>query len=127
MAAGLFAAALPHMAVRSAGLGALVGMPPDEVAIRLMQERGIDISLHRAAQITKPMCLDSDMVLVMEQQQRTRLEEMYPQARGRIFRVGEYTGEDVPDPYRKPEQAFRAALRGIEQGMGEWLRRIAKI
>jgi len=127
MAEGLFAAALPHVAVRSAGLGALIGMPPDEFAIRLMRERDIDISPHRATQISKPMCLESDMVLVMEQQQRTRLEDMYPQARGRVFRIGEYTGQDVPDPYRRPEQAFRAALRGIEQGMGEWLRRIARI
>ena len=43
------------------------------------------------------------------------------------YNVGEYTGQDVPDPYRKPEPAFRAALRGIEEGMGEWLRRIERL
>lgn len=127
MAEGLLAAALPQVAVRSAGLSALVGMPADETAVRLMRERGIDISSHRAAQITSAMCLESDIVVVMEQQQRVRLEEMVPQARGRIFRMGEYTRQDVPDPYRKPEYAFRASLRYIEQGASEWLRRIAKI
>lgn len=127
MAQGLLAAALPAMQVRSAGLGALVGSPADGTAVQLMRERGIDISAHRATQINRAMCLESDIVLVMDPEQRTRVESLYPQARGRVFRIGEYTKRDIPDPYRQPEQAFRAALSLIDEGAQEWLRRIHKL
>ena len=57
MAQGLLEHALPQAQVRSAGLGALVGMPADAAAVRLMQERGIDISAHRATQISRAACI----------------------------------------------------------------------
>ncbi len=78
MAQGLLAAALPQVQVHSAGLGALIGSPADETAVRLMQARGIDISAHRATQITRQMCVQADMVLVMDADQRKRLEALYP-------------------------------------------------
>jgi protein-tyrosine phosphatase len=127
MAEGLFAAALPGSRVSSAGLGALVGHPADETAVRLLRSRGIDISGHRATQINKQLCLESDIVLVMDAEQRRRMEEMYPQARGRIFRLGEVTKQDVLDPYRRPEQAFVDALTLIEQCVHQWVQRIHKL
>lgn len=127
MAQGLLAAALPRTRVISAGTGAMSGMPADETAVRLMQERGIDITAHRATQITREMCLHTDMVLVMDAGQRRHLEEIYPQACGRVFRLGEYAKSDVPDPYRKPEKVFRDALMLIDEGVRQWLQRIQKI
>lgn len=127
MAQGLLASALPKLQVQSAGFGALVGMPADETAVRLMRSRGVDISAHRASQINRQMCVQADMVLVMEPSQRKRLEELYPQVCGRVFRVGEYTKRDIPDPYRQPEKAFRDALSLIEEGLREWLHRIHRI
>jgi protein-tyrosine phosphatase len=127
MAQGLLQAALPRVRVRSAGLGALIGMPADEVAVQLLKERSIDISEHRATQITRGMCLDADLVFVMSRAQRERVEDMYPLARGRVFRLGEYTKQDIPDPYRKPESAFRNALLLVDESVREWLRRIEKL
>jgi protein-tyrosine phosphatase len=127
MAQGLLAAALPQVQVHSAGLGAMIGSPAEETAVRLMQARGIDISAHRATQITRQMCVQADMVLVMDADQRKRLEAMYPQACGRVFRVGEYSKRDIPDPYRQPERAFRDALSLIDEGLREWLQRIHRL
>jgi len=127
MAEGLLAAALPDARVRSAGLGAMVGMPADETAVRLMQARGIDITAHRAMQITGDMCRQSELVLVMSAEQRKRLEQQYAFACGKVFRVCEFDKRDVPDPYRQPEAAFREALEFIEQGVSAWLQRIHKI
>jgi protein-tyrosine phosphatase len=127
MAAGLLAAALPRARVRSAGLNALVGKPAEEAAVRLMHDRGIDIARHRATQITRQMCLDSDIVLVMERDQRQRLQEMYPEVCGRVFRVGEHVDRDVPDPYRQPAKAFRGALTIIDEGVEHWLQRIQRL
>lgn len=127
MAQGLLTMALPGMRVQSAGLGALVGMPADITAVQLLRERGIDISAHRAIQINRALCLESDIVLVMDREQRARVESLYPQARGRVFCVGEYTKRDIPDPYRKGERAFREALSLIHEGAQDWLRRIHKL
>jgi len=127
MGQGLLSAALPHMNVRSAGLNAMHGMPADETAVRLMQERGIDIAPHRASQITRQMCLEAELVLVMSTSQRKQLEDTYPVACGRVFRLGEFSKRDIPDPYRQPEQAFRESLQLIEEGVREWLQRIQKI
>jgi protein-tyrosine phosphatase len=127
MAEGLFGIALPHVRVRSAGLNALSGMPADETAVKLMRSRGIDISAHRAAQISRELCLKSDLVLVMSTEQRKRVEEAYPLASGRVFRLGEFIKQDVPDPYQQPEHAFCEALLFIDQGVREWIQRIHKL
>lgn len=127
MAEGLLKAALPRASVRSAGLGALIGMPADEAAVRLMDARGIDIAPHRAVQVTGDMCKRSDLVLVMSSDQRKRLEQLYPFACGKVFRLGESDKRDVPDPYRQPETAFREALQLIDSGVHAWLQRLHKI
>jgi protein-tyrosine phosphatase len=127
MAHGLLAAALPQAEVRSAGLNALSGMPAEETAVQLMQAQGIDITPHRAMQITRELCMHAELVLVMSAEQRKRLEDKYPFACGRTFRVGEFSKRDIPDPYRQPESAFRESLQLIDQGVREWLQRIQKI
>src|SRR6266542_2985353 len=38
--------------IESAGLAALEGRPADPIAVELLAERGIDISAHRARQLT---------------------------------------------------------------------------
>lgn len=127
MAQGLLAERLPGWRVQSAGMNALIGAPADEIAIDLMRERGIDIASHRATQITRAMCLDADMVLVMDRGQRRRLEDLYPEACGRVFRLGEDTDRDVLDPYRQPEPAFRHALTLIDEGAARWVQRIRRL
>lgn len=127
MAAGLLAHALPHSGVHSAGLNALSGMPADETAVRLMRARGIDISSHRAAQLTSDLCQHTDLILVMSTEQRKHVEHKYPFSCGRVFRIGEFSKHDVPDPYRRPEAVFRKALELISDGVTEWTQRIHKI
>lgn len=127
MATGLLAAALPRLRVRSAGLGALLGYPADQAAVQLMRERGVDIASHRAVQITRQMCVESDIVLVMEREQRERLQQLYPEVHGRVYRLGESLDRDVPDPYRQSLQAFRGALSIIDDGIEYWLQRIQRL
>lgn len=127
MAEALLAAGLPGIRVRSAGLNALVGNPADEMAVALMCERGIDISRHRATQISRALCVESDVILIMEREQRQRLQQLYPEICGRVYRLAEDADRDVPDPYRKPREAFRASLSLIEESTEHWLRRIRRL
>lgn len=127
MAQAVLAHGLPSMQVRSAGLAALLSHPADETARRLMAERQLDIAAHRAQQVTRNLCLESDLVLVMDTVQRQRIEVMYPQVRGRVFRMAEHLKQDIPDPYRQGELAFRGALALIDAGAADWLRRIQRL
>ena len=127
MAEAILASALPGHRVYSAGLGALIGKPADEIAVQLMHERGMDITPHRASQISRPMCLESDIVLVMEREQKQRLQQLYPEVCGRVFRLGEYENVDVPDPYRQPTRVFRSALSIIDDCVDQWLQRIQRL
>lgn len=127
MAQGLLAQALPGATVASAGLGALVGQGADPLALELMQARGIDISAHRAQQISTALCNQADIILVMDEEQRRYIEKQYPQARGKVFRLAEQAKLDVPDPYRQPQDAFEHALSLIDQGVGHWAGLIKKL
>jgi protein-tyrosine phosphatase len=110
--------------VESAGLGALVDHPASEHAVALMRERGLDISGHRARQITPDMVHAADLVLVMEAGHKRAIDANEPEARGKIYRLGEWQDRDIEDPYRQPREAFEAALKDIDEGVAEWARRI---
>lgn len=127
MAEALLAQALPGSTVSSAGIGALVGHPADDKATALMVARGLDISGHRARQVNRSICQQADMIFVMDNKQRKFLEENFPMVTGKVFRLGEFAKQDVPDPYRKSEEAFSDALALIEAGVNAWAPRISKI
>jgi protein-tyrosine phosphatase len=115
------------VSVSSAGLGALVDYPADDHAIDLMDARGLDISGHRARQLTPELVKASDLIVVMESGHRRVILENEPAARGKVFRLGEWQDQDIPDPYRQPVEAFEESLELIEQGVVEWVRRITSV
>lgn len=106
--------------VSSAGISAPVGRPAEPEAVQVMRARGLDISGHRARQLTPQMLADFELVLVMEEGHRHAVERMHPAARGRVRRLGHYGGFDIPDPYREPLAAFEQALALIERGVSDY-------
>jgi protein-tyrosine phosphatase len=112
-------AARGHGHVESAGLAALSGHPADPLAVQLLAERGIDLSAHRARQLTPELLASFDLVLVMEEGQQRAIEALSASARGRIQRLGRVGGFDVPDPYGGPRAAFERALALIERGLDD--------
>jgi protein-tyrosine phosphatase len=123
----LLARELPTHHVWSAGLDALVGAPADPTAVLIAKDRGMDLSAHRAQQVTSVMCLQAELILVMEQVHKAQIEQMYPSVRGKVFRLGEFGRFDIADPYRQPREAFDTAYQGIEQGVSDWLTRIRQL
>ena len=113
--------------VESAGLGALVDHPASEHAVDLMRERGLDITSHRAQQITPELIARADLVLVMESGHKRAIDADEPTARGKIYRLGEWRDRDIEDPYRQPRAAFEDALRDIDDGVADWAERIASL
>lgn len=127
MAEALLKKSLPDRFVYSAGLGAMIGKPADPLSVQLMAEQGIDITTHRAQQISTPLVSHADLILVMDSEQKKYIETQYIGTRGKVFRLCEATKVDVPDPYREGIESFRAAQRLIEDGVRFWTEQIVKM
>ena len=113
-----------EITVESAGLGALVGHPASDYAVELMDERGIDISSHRAQQLTPDLVTKADLILVMESGHRRVIDENDITARGKVHRLGEWQDKDIDDPYRQEKTAFIEALADIESGIASWTEKL---
>ena len=113
-----------EITVESAGLGALVGHPASDFAVELMQERGIDISSHKAQQLTPDLVSKADLILVMESGHRRVIDENDITARGKVHRLGEWQDKDIDDPYRQEKTAFIEALADIESGIASWVEKL---
>jgi protein-tyrosine phosphatase len=109
-----------NLNVDSAGITALAGYPAHELSVHIMQEQGIDMTEHRAKQVTAAHVKAADLILVMDDTQRHDLAKMFPQAAGKTFRIGEFTSENIPDPYGEPFTAFEHAFSLIAKGLEPW-------
>ncbi len=119
-------AGLSNAVVSSAGLAALVDRPADAVGQELMLKQGIDLSAHRARQISQDILFNSDLILTMSTDQQKQVELDYPGTCGRVHRLGKWGGYDVPDPFQRPKLVFEQALAMIDQGVDEWYRKLWK-
>jgi protein-tyrosine phosphatase len=127
MAEGLIRQAAPGVQISSAGLSALVGHGADPIAVEILAGIGVDISAHRARMLTDAIARDADLILVMDDQQKQHLASQYPYTRGKVFKLGEATRQDIPDPYRQDPEVFRMVFALIESGVNEWVKRINSI
>ena len=127
LAQALLAQQLPEHTINSAGLGALVGNPADPLSIQVATAHGLDLSSHRAQQVTSWMCQQAELILVMEQAHKTQLEQQFPVVRGKVFNLGQFGKFDIADPYMEPLDAFEAAYAAIAQGVADWVPRIRQL
>lgn len=119
-------AGLGIISISSAGLNAPVGNRPSQAAQRLMFERGVDISVHCARQLTNRLIDEADLILVMETEHKKWIATQYPVARGKIYRLGEWSDFEVPDPVGLPDKAFENALLLIEKGVADWILKLQR-
>ena len=76
--------------VSSAGLQAVVGFKANAFSLEIMQKHGVDISAHRARQMTQEMLLEADLILVMETWQQKELGYIFPSAYGKVHSLGRW-------------------------------------
>lgn len=119
---------LPGLQVGSAGVGALVGRPAEPHALTIAEADGLDLTSHRARQIDSAIVAESDLILVMEQGQAEWINQVFPQARGRVFLLGRWDEEaEVPDPYRQSLEQFQAVYAHIQAYSQSWCTRLQQM
>ncbi len=107
--------------IASAGLAALRGFPIDPRAGQTLAAHGLSASAHLARQATKPLLLQSDLVLAMEQRQVAATLALCPTLRGRVLMLSHWDdGTDIEDPYGREQKAFDDTFDRIESCIRQW-------
>lgn len=111
----------------------MVGSPPHELSQRVARERGLDISMQRARQITRDDFKEYDLILAMAgdvlEELRQNSASMAHSGKLRLFLDELYPGEnrDVPDPMGLPEQAFQEVYEMIDSGSEAIIQSLQKL
>lgn len=74
---------LPHKKIASAGLGAMVGHPADPSAMAVAEQNGLSLEHHSGAQLTKELCREYSLILVMERKHIDGVCRLAPEVRGK--------------------------------------------
>lgn len=116
----------PEKEIDSAGLGALVGKPADASAINVAEKNGISLQGHKGRQFTAEMGRRYQLILVMERMHLEQVSNIAPELRGKTMLLGHWNGnKDIPDPYKKSDEAFDSVYKLIEQSCKCWISKIA--
>ncbi|KJZ13727.1 hypothetical protein TW85_10990 [Marinomonas sp. S3726] len=116
---------LPNKNISSAGISALVGKGADKLAIDVANANGVDLSKHKAQQLTKELCKKFDLILVMEPGHLSAVTEISPESRGKVILLSKW--EDfatIPDPYRQSKEAFEHAYSLIYSSCVSWVEKL---
>ena len=116
MRAAASAAGVP-LEVDSAGVVAVVGWPPERLAVAAAAEVGLTVE-GRARQVTANDIDLFDLVLAMDSWVAGRLQRLAPAGNGdkvRMFRSFDPGADspEVPDPYGAPLDSYRRVVKMI--------------
>lgn len=86
--------------ITSAGVWAWDGNRASQGAVKAVERKGFDLSNHRSQLITREMIVESDLILVMEQNHKQALQASFPTYSSRIYLLSEMVGmkHDIIDP-----------------------------
>ncbi|HBR1509862.1 arsenate reductase/protein-tyrosine-phosphatase family protein [Klebsiella grimontii] len=116
---------LPAKTIDSAGTGALIGHAADESAIKIASLHGLSLEGHIAQQFTSVLSRKYDLILVMEKYHIEQIGRIAPEARGKTMLFGQWLGQrEIPDPYRKSDEAFASVYKLIEQAGNRWAEKL---
>lgn len=119
--------ALPQKKVDSAGVGALIDKPADSSAQNVANRHGVSLDGHRGTQFTSTLGRNYQLILVMEQQHIEQISRIAPEARGKTMLLGHWLGgREIPDPYRKSDEAFESVYRLIDQACELWVEKLTR-
>ena len=103
-----------HM-VSSAGLSVLFPAPAAENARAVMEERGLDISAHRARQLTEDMVREADLILTMTERHAALICTIFPHAHEKTKTLAAFAGKEgnVADPFGGSPETYRTCAAQI--------------
>ncbi len=111
------------VAIASAGLFAAAGAPASTGAQTVAQAHGLDLSDHRAQQLTAAHVDAADKLWTMTKDQAAYLAAQYPDAADRIE---PFAAEDISDPYGGDTAAYEKAYQDIAAAFADRIGELEK-
>jgi protein-tyrosine-phosphatase len=117
----------PACHVESAGFAESLGRRTPEEILDLARAKGIDLSRHASARITREQVDRAELILVMDLENHRALVQDWPEAAGRATMLGLFASRPVlsiPDPYGVSELEAYQTLDWIVsamEGLSTWL------
>lgn len=109
---------LDGVSVKSAGVLAYPGSPPDPRMVEFLDEQGIAVDDHGSRQLAKVEVDWADVILVMQKEHADMIKEEWPGAETKVGMLGRYLTtagieEDIGDPYGRSPYHYRVVQSQI--------------
>lgn len=114
----------PNLYIESAGISGLTGHAADQKAMLCMQRLGIDMQPHVAKKLNSELIRKADLILVMSQNQQKHIEQTWPFAKGKTFRLGHWQSKNISDPYQHNQTVFDETCQLIQACVTDWKQHI---
>lgn len=86
----------------------------------------VSLEGHKGKQFTSSMGRQYDLILVMEKKHIEEIGHMAPEVRGKVMLFGHWLGQrEIPDPYKKSQEAFELVYKLIEQAGNLWAEKLS--
>ena len=85
---------------------------------KLMEEEKISLRKHVSRPLLKKDVAEADLILVMEEYHRERIEIFCPEVRTKTFLLKEFAGAghgDIEDPMGQEDEAYRSCKEEIQK------------
>ncbi len=117
--------------VSSAGTWAIEGHSASANAIKIMNERNIDLSNHRSTPLTKELIKKADLILTMTRNHKNQILSVMPEVEDKVYTLKEFVGYDrddldIADPFGGDMEAYRRSADEIESALKKALEKIIK-
>ena len=104
--------------VASGGTSAWEGAPASDGALLVAMERGLDLSLHRAQQLSRDLMAEQDLILAMGPHHLERVEALGGGRNAHLlsaFASGGERSEAIVDPFGGDLELYRETFRELER------------
>ena len=118
---------LPELEVASAGTSAWDSAPASDGGLLVAMERGMDLSEHRAQNLTRELVQSSDLILAMGPHHLERIEALGGE--GKAYLLSDYashgkTRRAISDPIGAELDVYRATADELEEEIRKVVDRI---
>ncbi|THD96000.1 protein-tyrosine-phosphatase Etp [Shigella flexneri] len=118
---------LPGVKVKSAGVHGLVKHSADATAADVAANHGVSLEGHAGRKLTAEMARNYDLILAMESEHIAQVTAIAPEVRGKTMLFGQWLEQkEIPDPYRKSQDAFEHVYSMLERASQEWAKRLSR-
>jgi protein-tyrosine phosphatase len=114
-------APLSELNIISAGVAAVTGSPASPNSVTAMKSVGLDITSHRAQQLTPELIEQATAVLVMTETHRAVIQASYDPTPRHIYLLREFmpreADKEIADPYGGPLPLYEACRDEIVEAI----------